>query len=1052
MAKQFKCATCEERKRPAPRRLANLEVNTEKCKIIQLDSAWWSPPAPDTRNKCQFVVLIDEASRFAMARLFRKDGGGHLTAAEILKSYHELWEPCFGVPELLRTDPDGACRSKELDQSFQEMGIVMENIPADAHWKLSVVERSIQWIKELMTKCAMEQPHLPLEAVLAQAVRTWNQREPVRGYSPYQWMLGKAPDYEDRLFTPDIDKLPGSLLHHPEGSIHRSDALRKMSEKAFIDWQYSEKLSRARNSRVKDYNFYMPGDLVFFWRLQGQGRQTNNAGIKKGAYAGPARILAMETKQKDGHVLPGSTVWLIRGMRLVKATVEQLRPATEREILIHELREQPRSGPWTITRLADELGGHNFDDVSKDGMPTDGQADPENVEPESDAEMIPDPGPGRRVTGKRHPLERDAEREEPRTRGVPPHLRESRSTGSSRQPLPQRSMWLELVQDELWTDHASSKWQEQGFAVEVSLELPRKGKQVDRYCKDAEQYFIKAMKRKDVEVYEKRMSPEERERFRGAKGVEVKKFLAAKAFEALPPHLRPDRSQALRMRWVLTYKTSVDGASEPKARAVILGFQDPDYANRPTFAPTMTRNSRQLLLQYSAWKGMTCYKGDVSGAFLQGREYARDLQIEPVPEICEGLGLAPGTLCKLKKACYGLVEAPIEWYETVNEFLTSIGYRQLRSDPCTWIYSKEGVVYSAISGHVDDFLFIGKDGCSVWLDLKARIQARFKWQDWEHNEFVQCGVKVSRKDDGSFELCQRHYVESIPEIVLSRDRRRDKHSATTDGEKSQLRALLGALSWHVGQVGYKYCAHVSLGLSEIPHSTVEDVEKANKLLQTIRLESRTPLKIHAFDSNEELVLAAWCDASSQNRHDGGSTEGILIGVSNKDLIEGKVARISPVFWKSGRIDRVCRSPGSAEARAAVNAEDNLYLLRYAWSEFCGKQTSAWEPDVLVEQTVGVLVTDSRNVYDRVDKPYISPKGANKKVDIELMAIKESQKHTKLLVRWVHSDAQLSNTLTKRGEEHQVTRFVSLGQQWRITYDPDMFSGKRRKEKGIEPLQ
>ena len=64
-----------------------------------------------------------------------------------------------------------------------------------------------------------------------------------------------------------------------------------------------------------------------------------------------------------------------------------------------------------------------------------------------------------------------------------------------------------------------------------------------------------------------------------------------------------------------------------------------------------------------------------------------------------------------------------------------------------------------------------------------------------------------------------------------------------------------------------------------------------------------------------------------------------------------------------------------------------------------------------------MVTDSRNVYDRVDKPYITPKGASKKIDLELLALKEAQNLTNLHIRWVHSDAQLANTLTKRGEDH-----------------------------------
>ena len=78
--------------------------------------------------------------------------------------------------------------------------------------------------------------------------------------------------------------------------------------------------------------------------------------------------------------------------------------------------------------------------------------------------------------------------------------------------------------------------------------------------------------------------------------------------------------------------------------------------------------------------------------------------------------------------------------------------------------------------------------------------------------------------------------------------------------------------------------------------------------------------------------------------------------------------------------------------------------------------------------------------------------ANKKVGIEMIAIKESQLHTTLHVRWVNSDAQLANTFAKRGEDHQMSRFIALGQQWRIVYDANMSSGKRLKAQGRDPLQ
>ena len=744
-------------------------------------------------------------------------------------------------------------------------------------------------------------------------------------------------------------------------------------------------------------------------------------------------------------------------MRLIKAAIEQLRPATECEQLIHELVENRESGPWTMTKLTDGLGPHDYDDVSQDKKPED--ADPEDIEmddlpaPGDDDEELPpdEPQPGRRRLWGKRPMDTPAPSSTSRAarRGVP--AERERPSAPLVQELPQAAPWQEDIPNSFWSQKEETPWVDESFAVAYELELPEGGKNLTRFCRDPGQFFIRALKRKAVEVSERRMDAEERKRFSLAKDVEVRKFLAAKAFENLPPDKRPNKSQALRMRWILTYKEAEDGSKKAKARAVVLGYMDPQYESRPTFAPTMTRNSRQLLLQLCAWKKFACYKGDVSGAFLQGRLYERELHCTPLPEICKGMGILPETVCRLRKACYGLVEAPIEWFETVNTFRRNIGYQQLRSDPCTWTYTQEGNIISAISAHVDDFLFAGREGCPIWEMLRKKIQDQFQWQEWEKDHFTQCGVVVNRKPDQSFELQQAHYLEGITEIPLSRDRRRQRSEETSDAEKGHLRALLGALSWHVNQVGYKYAAHVSLCLSEVPHSRVEHLDQANKLLHAIKQEGKNPLKIHAFDETEELCLVAWCDASSQNRHDGSSTEGILICMAPATIMEGQVARASPMFWRSAKIDRVCRSPGSAEARAAVDAEDNLFLMRYAWAELNGYSTDAWNPEQLVSKVLGVLVTDSRNVYDRVEKPYITPKGAQKKIDLELIALKESQQHTKLHVRWVNSDAQLANTLTKRGEEHQVSRFIALGQQWRIIHDPEMFSGKKRREKGLDPL-
>ena len=42
-------------------------------------------------------------------------------------------------------------------------------------------------------------------------------------------------------------------------------------------------------------------------------------------------------------------------------------------------------------------------------------------------------------------------------------------------------------------------------------------------------------------------------------------------------------------------------------------------------------------------------------------------------------------MMKLKKAAYGLVAAPVEWYRSISTVLEELEWRRLKSDPCCWI-------------------------------------------------------------------------------------------------------------------------------------------------------------------------------------------------------------------------------------------------------------------------------------------------------------------------------------------------------------------------------
>ncbi|OLP88362.1 Copia protein [Symbiodinium microadriaticum] len=701
--------------------------------------------------------------------------------------------------------------------------------------------------------------------------------------------------------------------------------------------------------------------------------------------------------------------------------------------------------PWTFQRVAAEIGGNQVKDYSHH-KPT--EREWSNAQNEEET-----PPPVRtRFRGKRAlPASAEAPMEEDEAQP------QTSTASSSRARLGEiqgcgfqvAEAWWAAIPEDHWEDRPAAYWSEEGAAVSVEIELPTNPRGLQRTLQHLPTYFVGAMKRRAVEVCERKLTEPQKEEFRNAKNVEVRNFIASKAFEVLPEELKPSREQAINMRWILTWKTTDSGGQKAKARAVLLGYQDPKYEHRATTAPVMTRQTRQMQLQISTNRGWMVQKGDVSGAFLQGREYPDQLFCVPCKEICEAMGLPEGTITRLRRACYGLVDAPLEWYRTVDEYLCELGLVRTHADACAWVWRPQGELRGMISGHVDDFLFSGRADDVQWQALLEKIRQRFKWGDWDQDKFVQCGVQVERTSEG-FLLSQPHYLEGIKEIPLSSSRRKAKDAPTGEREKTQLRALLGGLSWHAQQVAPHLSAEVSLLLSEISESTVSTIIKANLLAYHAKARQDHQMLIHRFAAEEPLALFGWVDAASQNRREGGSTQGIFIGMGPANMLQGELGRVTPIAWHSNKIDRSCRSPGAAEAQAAVNGEDALYFARYQWSELCYGDVNIRHPDNTVAKVTGCLVTDSRNVYDKLQTEVLVIKGAEKRTNIELLSIKEAQRNHGVLIRWVHSEAQLANALTKHGSR-ELELYYRMRHSWRIVEDPEMMSARRRKTAGLEPL-
>lgn len=316
VARGWSCATCPEWKQKNPRRQATLEGLPKKWERIQIDVGTWTHPV--SRRRVQFLMMIDEGSRFRLGHILLEHPSRTGSWKEVREGYEKTWLMMLGKPHIVRADPAGCLRSEEAGRYFEEQNTVLDLVPAEAHWQIGVVEEAIRTAKGMLTQLATDFPEKPTEELFRHAIQAANKRDFQAGYSPYQHALGKAPDEWGRLLGGGASPVVASW----EEDFAEDARLRGQAESAFVQETTRRRLERAEQHGRRKHSLFIPGDLVYYWRGQVAG-QREAVPFRGGRFLGPARVLATETRQEDGELRPASIVWLHKGGRLIRASPEQ---------------------------------------------------------------------------------------------------------------------------------------------------------------------------------------------------------------------------------------------------------------------------------------------------------------------------------------------------------------------------------------------------------------------------------------------------------------------------------------------------------------------------------------------------------------------------------------------------------------------------------------------------------------------------------------------------------------------------------------------------------
>ena len=250
-----------------------------------------------------------------------------------------------------------------------------------------------------------------------------------------------------------------------------------------------------------------------------------------------------------------------------------------------------------------------------------------------------------------------------------------------------------------------------------------------------------------VEVSFRKLSPADKTLFEGAMKKEWNSWIENKVTSLCKTKGVPiDR--IIKARWVLVWKKSSDPDNKtktPKARLVLVGWQDPELGKIQTDSPTLRKETKHMILSICASMRWKIWGADIKTAFLSGDPAQRDIYFRPPSEIKEWMQLSGDDLFRLEKAAYGLAEAPRAWFLRLSREMSSVGLSVSQLDPCLYTLKRKDKLLGVCGVHVDDSI---GGGTKEMDEVLERLKKKLPFGDYRTYTIRYTGIAIRQT------LCQ----------------------------------------------------------------------------------------------------------------------------------------------------------------------------------------------------------------------------------------------------------------------------------------------------------
>jgi hypothetical protein len=434
-----------------------------------------------------------------------------------------------------------------------------------------------------------------------------------------------------------------------------------------------------------------------------------------------------------------------------------------------------------------------------------------------------------------------------------------------------------------------------------------------------------------------------------------------------------------------------------KARFVMQG----QYMKLPraeTHSKQVHKTTIRLMTAEAHARGWDVSFHDVPTAFLWAG-MTGEVYVKPISELWP---VEDGYVYRLRKACYGMPNAPRLFYDELDSTLLSLGCKRMSQDGGLYIHPSSAIIMV----FVDDIFVAGAPG--IRETLLTALRKKYELRDEAGTAFV--GVETELVDEHSLWQSSQHknvriwhmadYTEAIAEkwgehnkpktrlpTVIAREQRESKMSENMGEHATMYGNLL--------HIAVSTRPDVAATLSMLRKPTEYNHTKLRQLMRYMCTTRFTGIPVR--EQGDAPMMCAYVDASHTQQEIRYGTSGLVM-----------FWRGSLVLYKTWKQTMAAVSTVAAEGLAMEQGAKTVAFYRQLMIDVF--KAANW-PMEEVQKPV-VIYEDNLPLID-VLKGYTVVNSGTRHIHKKMEVIRDLIADKKIIVEHVQGDNQLADVLTKR---------------------------------------